>query len=171
MREKNIQILCREIFELFPKSPIPNSNNITDHSNCCEDGEKLKRDFFEKKWENIEKEIITVNHGNLPLFTDTAYLYYFPAFLLNSLTNFSGHNIVLQFLVYELALIVDDSKYNYGVHRRSHLFSINQVSIIVEFLKLVLKQIDDEEMIYYHADARKALSFWENKFKDTLNLK
>ncbi len=163
----NIEILKdlrEEILKLFPKTEPPRFDEITAHRGCCEDGDDLVNGFSGVKWWEIKRETIDDNHGNLPLFTDEAYHYYFPAFLLNALDDFTGYNEVLQFLIFDLEPPKDKRDVNNKAYikRRSQLFSLDQAKIIVNFLEMILK-VEDEQMRYYHEDAKRALKFWKSR--------
>lgn len=157
-----VKNLEKEIRLIFPKHAPPNRNEITSHEDCCEDGRNIVRDFAGKNWWQMDTESVQSNHGNLPVFKVQAYFYYLPAYLLNCLEDFTGDNIVIEFVIYDLegysrTRIEDDD----FMLERAQLFSLDQVKVLIRFLKLVINKKDDESLTYDKPHANRALEFWK----------
>jgi hypothetical protein len=163
MIKEKLNNLREKIFKLFPQIEPPSPEQLTTHKGCCEDGDDLTKSFSKVKWWEVDKSVVSNNHGSLPLFKYKAFHYFFPAFLLNALEDFTGYNEVLQFLIYALEPLDDSfgAKQKSNVESRNQLFSSEQVNVIVDFLQLVLES-EDEQMKYHHKDAERALTYWKS---------
>jgi hypothetical protein len=164
MNKEKLNKLRESIFTVFPQTEPLDSEQITTHKGCCEDGDVLVNGFSNVKWWEVDKSVVSYNHGNLPLFEDKPYHYFFPAFLLNALEDFTGYNEVLQFLVYALEPLDDSfsAEQKSYFESRNQLFSSEQVNVIVSFLELVLEN-KNQEMSYRHQYAKRALKYWKSR--------
>lgn len=164
MNTDKLADLRERVVKVFPQIAPPDSQQITTHKKCCADGADLAAGFSNVKWWEVNRSVVSNNHGNLPLFKDYAYHYFFPAFLLNALEDFTGYNEVLEFLIYALEPLNDSfsasQKFDFEI--RNQLFSSEQIKVIISFLELVLED-EDEQMKYNQEDASRALDYWKSK--------
>ncbi len=129
----------------FPKTLPPPSDQITNHS--CPTCDAIRDSFSNVRWWEADNELIRHNYDSLAFLTLEAFHYYYPAYLIYSLSDFHWNNTVLEFSLY--ALVSKPSE-------RMRRFAQNEKQLILEFLDKVL---ECEEMIDFFDEARMAREF------------
>ncbi len=96
---EKIKQLQAEIYHVFGETSYPKNEVLIEH--LCDECVGLHQDFAEKKWNEVNEEIIEKNYDNLPLFSPEAFHYFLPAYLLYTLENFESD--VAEFTLYSIA--------------------------------------------------------------------
>jgi len=138
--------LIERIRSQFPKTEPPPTDQITNHE--CPSCRRIREGLSGVKWWEAEPELIRNNYDSLPFFTNEAFHYFFPAYMINSLSDFDPNNWVLEFTVYSLSL--------HELHRiRDEMgrFSKPEKLLVLEFLDAI---INSDTMIAHHPDAQRA---------------
>lgn len=111
------------------------------------DAEEIRRDFCVGcRWDEIQDAALDRNCYSLDFFSDEAYRYYLPAFLLRALSN----NEVYQFTIFSLA---PEGPLDQLFFRRNALFNLQQVECIVAIL-------NDAEKRKGYKHSNEVKSFW-----------
>lgn len=134
-----------KVISAFPVTPTP-KRIVTDSLDYdgidCRD---LKRDFPKGRyWTDIPGDRLDFNCYSLAFFSDEAFRYYAPAFMIRGIIN----NDVFQFTCYSLSLPEGDMDI---FTSRANLFSREQVCVVLDFLLLA------KEKKY---DVTASLLFW-----------
>ena len=163
--DAEIERLKKQCLKAFKKTSPPGENEIVESPD--ERTPQLIIDFANKEWWTINNGIIDEHYAKLCLLTAEAYHYFFPAYLLFALNDFSKYNDVLQFVLYEVTPLdinsktIRDSKLLEWFEERKSYFSNEEKKVVYDFLNLILM---DNEMKIFHKDAKGGLKFWEAKF-------
>ena len=137
-----------KVVSAFPVTPTP-KRIVTDSLDCdgidCSD---LKRDFPKGKyWTDIPGDRLDYNCYSLAFFSDEAFRYFSPAFMIRGIIN----NDVFQFTCYSLSLPAGDLD---DFHSRANFFSSEQARVVMDFLLLAKGK---------NYDVTASLLFWQNR--------
>jgi len=143
MNTHDIEQIAKEVEAAFPPRPYTGAVTPADgepFSEEIDDDLALFQHLSGRDWKSIEPEFIDFQYGALGLLTDTAFVAFFPAWLLRSLN--PGYNIeapVREHLVYTLADCLEGRRKN-----RLNLLNEQQRNATIKALSHVA-QIDDDE--------------------------
>lgn len=135
--EKKLESLKNRVLKSFADVQYP-KGIIAPHE--CDECFDLRKTFKNQNWKTIDTKIIEENYSQLPLFSDEAFHYFLPAYLIYSLENFNDadDNMVCEFTIYGVSPsktgIREDL--DYWKYKFSN-FTIEQINLIYDFLDLV----------------------------------
>lgn len=157
---EKLQLLRKEILEVFPKISPPSTDCIT--TDTLGDSILIQQSLGGVNWWKYTSHLIDENHDKLPLLTSAAFHYYLPAFLLHSLEFFDSDSRTLCFTLYSLSPTKTPSDDTWYVDRVNQ-FTNDEINLIQKFLRFI---IDDPEMFLLHKDAERGLKkFWHQHIK------
>ncbi|MBE7456520.1 MAG: hypothetical protein HS102_07815 [Planctomycetia bacterium] len=134
--------LCEKIIREFPQTPTP--NNIV--KNRHDDGAMIEQAFLGKGWLDVSKETIRYNHTALFFFSDDAFRYYLPAFMMAAIKNEDDDDsgMIIASVVSALTGPLDiDSPEKQRFLRRMKGFNVAQSKVIIEYLSYVDSKCSD----------------------------
>ncbi len=108
---KQIEFVKTEIKTAFSNIKFSGDDNIL-YDNACQHEEclEIKLIFTGKKWEEIKLEDIQYKDYVFSFFSQEAYYYYLPAFMIIVLDSYIEANVVSQAVVYRLTPPTNDYK-------------------------------------------------------------
>ncbi|MEZ5308738.1 MAG: DUF6714 family protein [Pyrinomonadaceae bacterium] len=155
--EEEISGLKAKLMDVFQRTPPLSLNEITTSPDYYPQVPNLKRTFAEIEWWQISCETICGNYDKLPLFSDRAFYYVFPAYMWCALDELPICNLVCEFLIYELSPPPGkkvDARFVNCYSSRLAMFSTEEIDIIREFLRLLLSL---ETMKDFYSDIKSGL--------------
>jgi hypothetical protein len=128
----NTETLTKQITTAFADTVYPGDNNLTigqldyEEYNGEHESAEIARDFVGKNWSQVSDELM-IKHvdGALAFFTDAAFAYYLPAYMIVVLRNPEKADIIVDTLINMLA---EDAKHHSG------LLSLEQNECVAVFL-------------------------------------
>lgn len=140
--EGKLNELKHQIIEAFENVPYPKSG-IALHE--CDECRELRESFTGQNWRTISSKIVEKHYGQIPLFSDEAFPYFLPAYLIYSLENFND-NLVCEFTIYALTPTKKQIRENFDYWKEKfQKFDNKQMDTIYEFLYLIK---ENEENIF-----------------------
>ena len=149
MKER-IRLIRNKIEDAFLKEMHPSQDEIS----CGKgpDPQVIRHLFFKINWWQTNQSLINRCYDKLPFFNSIGYHYYLPAFILHALDELPNDSLVLEFLIYNL----DCSNWsNKRKIERLSRFSLEQHSVIIDFLELILSYV---ELHDYHEYCLRAIT-------------
>jgi hypothetical protein len=134
--DERIGEIRRRINQAFADAAAP-TGSVIEHN--CEECFALETTFANRKWQEIDLEVVEKNFSNLPLFSPEAFHYFLPAYLLHALEPAELNGSVMEFTIYALSpnkeIEHDPSRLKWW-RRRFASFSSEQLQLIYDFFDL-----------------------------------
>lgn len=149
--KEKIEYLKDEIVKAFGETEQPAKENIALHE--CEECRGVRKDFANVKWQDASDKLLENNYDKIPLFSPDAFIYFLPAYLLYTLTNFDDEfSEVCEFTLYAVTpdenwKDEDGNISSYWIDKFSS-FTFAQMNSIYQFLVLA-----KQNPIYRYTDA------------------
>ncbi len=129
MSKSDRRLLVQAIQRTFQSITLPSENEISIGSSL--ESLNIAKAFSGKKWSELPVEFLRYNASALVFFTDKAFYYYLPAYLIACITDYKVADIVpLDVII----LLFPDEKFKDTFERRIRLFTLEQKRVIREFL-------------------------------------
>ena len=122
------------------------SDDIIAHE--CDECFELFDHFHGHVWSDVSDELINSHFDSLPLFSDNAKQYFYPAYLIYSIHH--PESSVTEFLLYSLS---SDHR-----HEPDSGFSASQIQAILAFL-----DYQDVSLESFHSEILQARRYWSQK--------
>ncbi len=158
--KSNRKKLSSAIKQAFADTHYPGDDNLLRNLTHYE-ADELMQDFLGKRWEDVTVEKAYFHRQSLVLFTEEAFRYYLPGFLIAALQASPGPNYgandVLESIFCRLIGIGYNESYKASLRSTIHNFTPEQKSSIEEFIKLFL---DGESSIWIEGYIENVKEYW-----------
>ena len=127
----------KRIVTAFADVPAPNALLI---NHQCEECLDLQAAFAGRSWRDIPSTLLKDNYSNLSLFSAEAFYAFIPAYLIHSVENWHGEDMVSEFTAYSLLpdkLADKDEGHGNWWKLKLSLFNDEQFALLLEYLDLV----------------------------------
>jgi hypothetical protein len=134
--DARIDALRLAIRERFPAIPIPADDDIALHE--CKECLAIRDAFAGRTWDSLQPNELEARFDSLPMLSPSAFKYYLPAYLIDSLERFDPDYLVCQFTIYAVAPDEDpeEAKFIDWWRERLTLFVPQQFEVLVQFVNL-----------------------------------
>lgn len=127
----------KQIVTAFADVPAPNALLI---NHQCDECLELQQAFEGLSWRDIPSALLKDNYSNLSLFSAEAFHAFIPAYLIHSVENWDGEDMVSEFTAYSLLpddLADKDEGHGNWWKFKLSLFNDEQFALLLEYLGLV----------------------------------
>jgi len=147
--------LSKVIRLAFANSPYPIGDLIIQSNTDDPESTEMKEVFNNRLWYEITFNEVSFWCSNLPRFTDSAFKYFLPAFLLHSLDNRSGD--MSSYIYFYLTQVPANYDTDFSFEKRMSLFNDIQKNAILRYVEYEFKQNNVSGTEY-----DKTVSYWRN---------
>ncbi len=148
-----------EVEKAFTNNQYPQNARLV-HAFIGHYGDLVSKAFSGKHWKDLEQDDILAYADELHMFTDEAFVYFLPAFLLDINTKNAG---IQPSIYYQLIPPVESEKKIF-FDQRMKLFTLSQRKVILRFIKHFLQENIDIQKTHRGAETQK---YWEQMIEGT----
>jgi hypothetical protein len=160
--KKHQLLLQSKIQTEFPNEPTMHSSEIMGQTRFFSlEADNIAKFLSGKRWQSIDLDCLSSYRGDTSAFlnfiSDKAYLYFFPAFLMIGLKEYSEANLEFNSVLFQFRPPDDEEKIDNRFERRVKQFTSDQLKLIHEVFCFIQNNFSDEYEAKEIAIAKKVI--------------